>query len=64
MEERIGYNVSAKDMAEELNRIKASSEKGNQVIYKEAKYQLNQEGDSIDEEYQNYLKNSWRIIWL
>jgi len=50
----IGYNVSAKDMAEELNRIKASSEKVINDL--QGKIPTESGGDSIDEEYQNYLK--------
>ena len=50
----IGYNISAKDMADELNKIKASSEK----VIKDLQGKIPTEsgGDSIDEEYQNYLK--------
>ena len=50
----IGYNVSAKDMAEELNKIKASSEKVINDL--QGKIPTESGGDSIDEEYQNYLK--------
>jgi hypothetical protein len=50
----IGYNVSAKDMAEELNRIKASSEKVINDL--QGKIPTESGGDSIEEEYQNYLK--------
>lgn len=52
----IGYNVSAKDMAEELNRIKASSEKVISNLQGSTTTSTGSEGDSIDEEYQNYLK--------
>lgn len=51
----IGYNVSAKDMAEELNRIKASSEKVINDL--QGKIPTESGGDSIeDDDYQNYLK--------
>jgi len=52
----IGYNVSAKDMAEELNRIKASWEKVISNLQGSTTTSTGSEGDSIDEEYQNYLK--------
>lgn len=52
----IGYNVSAKDMAEELNRIKASSEKVINNLQGSTTTSTGSEGDLIDEEYQNYLK--------
>ena len=50
----IGYNVSAKDMADELNKIKASSEKVINDL--QGKIPTESGGDSIDQEYQNYLK--------
>jgi len=52
----VGYNVSAKDMAEELNRIKASSEKVISNLQGSTTTSTGSGGDSIDEEYQNYLK--------
>lgn len=52
----IGYNVSAKDMAKELNRIKASWEKVISNLQGSTTTSTGSEGDSIDEEYQNYLK--------
>ena len=51
----IGYNVSAKDMAEELNRIKASWEKVINDL--QGKIPTESGGDSIeDDDYQKYLK--------
>ena len=51
----IGYNVSAKDMAEELNRIKASSEKVINDL--QGKIPTESGGDSIeDDDYQKYLE--------
>lgn len=51
----IGYNVSAKDMAEELNKIKASSEKVINDL--QGKIPTESGGDSIeDDDYQKYLE--------